>query len=152
MSEKISYVFFGASGSNTSSGQQDPGNHVFQLFIQFLVERKVLIDSNVTEEIYEIYIDDDLPEELLDEIEEKYSELFAVNQQLMEETAVNSSAGVIVNLSDGSTTYADIPADILSRVMSVITPQEMGDVVNAIVDAVENPDPRTLCERVREDD
>jgi hypothetical protein len=31
--------------------------------------------------------------------------------------------------------------------MQVLTPQELGEVDNAIVDAVENPDGRPLCHR-----
>jgi hypothetical protein len=31
--------------------------------------------------------------------------------------------------------------------MQVLTPQELGDLVNAIVDAVEKPDARPLCTR-----
>ena len=31
--------------------------------------------------------------------------------------------------------------------MDVLSPQELGDPVNAIADAVENPDKRALCKR-----
>ncbi len=122
----------------------------FQLFMEFLFTRKIELNSTVSDDSYEISIDEDLAEELLDEVEEKYEELFALNQQLMEESMANASAGVVVNLADGTTSYADIPGEILSRIMSVITPGEMGDVVNAIVDAIEKPDSRTLCQRVQE--
>jgi hypothetical protein len=34
--------------------------------------------------------------------------------------------------------------------MGVLSPIEVGDFVNSIVDAVENPDKRTPCERKRD--
>ena len=36
---------------------------------------------------------------------------------------------------------------MMGRIMQVVTPQEFGEVVNAIVDAVEAPDSRPLCKR-----
>ena len=36
---------------------------------------------------------------------------------------------------------------LLGKVMEVLTPQELGDLVNAIVDAVEHPDAQPLCHR-----
>jgi len=39
---------------------------------------------------------------------------------------------------------------LLNRIVSVISPEEFGVVVDAIADAVENPQPKTYCQRVRE--
>ena len=36
---------------------------------------------------------------------------------------------------------------LLGRIMEVLSPEEFGSVVNAIVDAVEQPDRRPLCKR-----
>jgi hypothetical protein len=37
-------------------------------------------------------------------------------------------------------------------VLSVISPVELGAIVDAIVSAVEDPDERTVCQRMREGD
>ena len=54
---------------------------------------------------------------------------------------------MVVNLASGDTVYARVDPGLLGRIMQVLTPQELGEVVNAIVDAVENPDGRPLCHR-----
>ena len=70
-----------------------------------------------------------------------------MNQQLMEESTKGNSAGVVVNLKNGTTTYADIEPYLLCKIMKVLTPEELGEVVNSIV---ESPDSRALCERVKD--
>lgn len=149
MSGTLDYVFFHipeVPGQSTQ-GSQSP----YAQFMAFLFTHQVESHTTADEDSFEISISDDLDEELQELIEDKYEELFALNQQLMEAASSTGAAGVVVNLRDGSTAYADIPADILSRIMSVITPEEMGDVVNAIADAIEDPDRRPLCQRTEQE-
>ena len=96
--------------------------------------------------------EESIDDETADRIDAIYDEMFDLDQQLydsgMQEDSENfGSAGVVVNLNDGSSVYADVPPDLLHRIMQVLTPQELGDLVNAIVDAVEKPDSRPLCKR-----
>ena len=73
----------------------------------------------------------------------------ALNQALFEEEAPTRgeqlAAGVVVKLRNGDTVYAGVDPRLLGRIMEVLTPEEFGEVVNAIVDAVEHPDTRSLC-------
>jgi len=66
-----------------------------------------------------------------------------------EDNSEYTGAGVIVSLKDGRTVYADIDTPLLTKVMSALSPIELGEFVNHIVDAVENPDQRMPCERQR---
>lgn len=127
----------------------------FQLFIDWLKDNKVDSDTHIDEESYIIKISEDLPEDLLDEIDEKYEEFMDMNQDIVndEEKENNDGynmAGVVVTLNDGSISYADIDSNLLARVVSVITPEEFSHIVTAIADAVENPQPKTFCQRMRE--
>ena len=63
------------------------------------------------------------------------------------DTDYHVSAGVVVNLKDGRSVYANVPGDLLQRIMQALSPKELGELVNAIVDAVENPDDGPLCKR-----
>jgi hypothetical protein len=66
----------------------------------------------------------------------------------MQEDSENfGSAGVVVNLSNGTSVYADVSPELLQKIMQALTPEELGDLVNAIADAVEQPDSRPLCKR-----
>ena len=56
-------------------------------------------------------------------------------------------AGVVVTWKDGTVSYADIDPNLLGRVMGVISPEGLGEIVSAIADAVENPQPKACCQR-----
>ena len=101
--------------------------------------------------------DTGIDDALADRIEALYDELFDMEQALYEagipeSTEHYAGTGVVVNLKDGRTVYAYLPAELLNRVLSVISPEELGTLVDAIVCAVEDPDERTFCQRMREDD
>lgn len=127
----------------------------YELFIGWLKKHGVTYDLSIDDENYIIKISEKLDEVLLDDIDEKYDELMDMNQDIINaEEKVNhdgyNMAGVVVTLKDGSISYADIDSKLLSRVVSVISPEELGEIVCAIADAIENPQPKTFCQRARE--
>lgn len=128
---------------------------LFQLFIDWLKEKDVAYEVNIDEDNYVIKVSENLDDDLLDDIDDKYDELMDMNQALINDEEKESNdgyhmAGVVVTLKDGSISYADIDSTLLSRIVSVISPEELGEIVTAIADAVENPQPKTYCQRVRE--
>ena len=128
----------------------------FQLFTDWLKDNNVIYEFEMDEDNYVIKISEDLDEDLLDRVDEKYDELMDMNQDIINEEEFEKNdghhmAGVVVTLKDGTISYADVDSKLLSRVVSVISPEELGSIVNAIADAVENPQSKTFCQRVRED-
>ena len=73
---------------------------------------------------------------------------FSLGSAFEDTTPDQQSAGVVVNLKSGDRVYAEVPSALLARVMAALTPEELGTLVDAIVDAVENPDARSLCQRL----
>ncbi len=127
----------------------------FQLFISWLKDKNVVYEVNIDEDNYIIKVSEDLDDDLLDDIEEKYDEFMDMNQDIVDAEEIENNdgyhmAGINITLKDGTTTYADIDAKLLSRVIAVISPEELGEIVNAIADAVENPQTKTYCQRVRD--
>ena len=128
----------------------------FQLFIKWLADKGIEAETEIDEgESYEIKISDEIDDALLDEVEEKYEEFMDMNQQIIndEERANDANyhmAAIVVTLKNGSVSYADIDPDIMARIIAAISPQELGDFVNSIADAVETPQPKTYCQRMRE--
>lgn len=97
-----------------------------------------------------VYLQDDLDDELSDRIERYYDEMMRLNEQLVagEEAKEDSSqVGVAVSVADGRSVLASVEPEILNRILTVISHQQLGELVDAIVDAVENPDDRPLCKR-----
>lgn len=129
----------------------------FEKFLDFLREHGVEPETQWGDDNYEVHLPEDIDDALSDEIEERYDALMELNQELFESEQTQDpdnyhAAGVVVNLKDGTAVYADVDPSLLARVMAALTPEEFGEVVNAIVDAVENPDTRTFCQRMRDAD
>jgi hypothetical protein len=131
-------------------------------FVQFLEQRGVVhelddVDDAFDLDTLEVRVPEDLDEALEQAIEDEYERLMAWSQELAEQAGGEAggdyqAAGVVVNLKDGRTVYAHIDSGLLSRIMAAVTPREFGLVVDAIVDAVENPDERSLCGRMRDEE
>ena len=103
---------------------------------------------------WEVALPETLTEEQEELVEARYDELFDEDRRLHEAEAGDDgyhTAGVLVDLSNGQKVQAEVDPELLARILSVLTPEEFGRVVSAIVDAVESPDPRSLCQRRREE-
>ncbi len=103
---------------------------------------------------WEVALPETLTEEQEDLLEARYDELFDQDRELHEAEAGDDgyhTAGVLLDLADGQKVQAEVDPELLARILSVLTPEEFGEVVNAIVDAVERRDTRTICQRRREE-
>ncbi len=126
----------------------------FDEFIAYLRELGLQPETETDEDSWEVRLPEDIDDELSEKIESRYDQLMELNQQLFdaEQPQDYHTAGVVVNLGSGETVYAQVDPHLLGKIMGVLTPEEFGEVVNAIVDAVEQPDERTLCQRMRDRD
>ncbi|MCB1800731.1 MAG: hypothetical protein KDI82_03490 [Gammaproteobacteria bacterium] len=127
----------------------------FEQFVAFVREQGLEPETGSDDESYEVCLPEDIDDALSERIEQRYDALMELNQALFEagqgEGADNyHAAGVVLNLKDGKAIYADVPPRLLARIMEVLSAEEFGEVVNAIVDAVEAPDERTFCRRMRD--
>ena len=126
-------------------------------FVNFLQEKAVELKLEEDEGLLKVWISEDLGDDLDEAIEDFYDDMMALNQQLYEdennEAEVGyNAAGIVLELNTGENVYAQVNPELLGRIMTVVTPDEFNTVVNAIVEAVENPDARTPCQRIREGD
>ena len=126
-------------------------------FVTFLQQKSVELKLEEDEGLLKVWISEDLDDDLDEAIEDFYDDMMALNQQLYEdennEAEVGyNAAGIVLELNTGENVYAEVNPELLGRIMTVVTPDEFNTVVNAIVEAVENPDARTPCQRIREGD
>jgi hypothetical protein len=126
-------------------------------FVNFLQEKAVELKLEEDEGVLKVWVSEDLDDDLDEAIEDFYDDMMALNQQLYEdennEAEVGyNAAGIVLELNTGENVYAQVDPELLGRIMTVVTPDEFNTVVNAIVEAVENPDARTPCQRIREGD
>jgi hypothetical protein len=128
----------------------------FELFVDFIRGKGLGMETRVDEAGYEVSIAEDIEDELADNIDAEYDRLLDMNRELMgidDNSDTNyAMASVNVHLKDGLISEAFIEPDLMNRIMQVLTPQEFGRVVQSISRAVENPDDRSYCQRVRDGD
>ena len=127
----------------------------YSKFVEYLSAAKIAMNTDYKDGVYTISISVDIDDELADSIETRYDELLDMSRELLaEETPQGkgnfSVATVIVDLASGKTSNAHIRPDLLYRIMNVVDEKELGEFVQAIAEAVENPDDRSYCHKVRE--
>lgn len=104
----------------------------------------------MAEEATTISIPDDIDDALADRIEGWYEEeTQAAEAELFDSGRAEASisAGVWVSLANGQSSFAPIEPRIMSRLLSVLTPDEVGDFVDRVARAVEYPDDTPACRR-----
>lgn len=129
----------------------------FDLFIDFLKTHDVSAETSENDGIYEIRVPEDIDDALAEKIELRYDELMDLNNELF--FAKNppseknfSIATLLISLKDGQETNAHVRPDLVYRILQVIEKPELDELIAAIVDAVENPDDRSYCQKVRDGD
>ena len=132
----LDYVFFDKQSSDA--------------FIAFLLARHVHYEAHAGDGVYEVRIPEDT-DDAEGTIEQKYDALMEAASQADDDDSVNLG-GLTVTLSDGSVSYAVLPATLVSKLAGALSDEEIQQLVSAIALAAENPDARSLCQRVREGD
>ena len=124
-------------------------------FTEYLAQLDLLPQQQQEEGLFKVFLPEDLDEMLLEQIEARYDELMEFSREIYEQEGARDevgyhAAGITVQLDTGVNVYAQVDPGLLARIMEVLTPGEFNTVVNAIVEAVENPDVRSLCQRMRD--
>lgn len=122
----------------------------FELFVHYLEAQGLSPQTRQAEDCLLVCLPEDLEADILDRVDSEYDRLLTLDRELVDADESHAtgfqSAGIVVTLQDGQTSYAAIRPDYLARILEVLAPEELSEVVEAIVDAVEHPDPRTACQ------
>lgn len=95
-----------------------------------------------------IEVDEDVDDTLADQIDERYELLLQKSADLVEagEDALEKNiAGVQVQLLDGSSCTIRLDPELVGRMLTVMTMEEIRDLAQTIAEGVETPDNRPLC-------
>ncbi len=122
------------------------------LFTAFLTQHKIAFERNKEETDVEglvIAIADDLNDDISEKIETYYDQLMEMDEALLQESPDDmiDQAGLSVTLNSGKSTFASVKPDVLNRMLTVVSRDEIAEFIDAIVNAVETPDQRPLCKR-----
>ena len=119
-------------------------------FIDYLRQLGLQPETSVEDEGWLVALPEDLDEEMDAKIEAYYDRLLETNEALVaqrEGEAHCHVAGVNITLGDGRVVQAVVEPGLMQRLLSAVSPQELGEFVDSIVAVVENPDQRPLCQR-----
>ncbi len=124
-------------------------------FTGFLTQRELAFKLDVHDDYINVGIDENIDDALSDEIGDMYDQLLDESRERVDsdegEHAGNyQKASLLISLNSGDTTYAHVDSDVLSRVLQVISKDELNQLVCAIADAIENKDDRSYCQIVRD--
>lgn len=122
------------------------------LFCQFLQQFQVAYKNDretMSVGGFLVAVDENLPDELSNQIEDYYDDLMEMDENLVDEDPEDrmNQAGLAVRLNSGVSVFASVQPEVLNRMLTVVTRDEIAEFIDAIADAVENPDSRSLCQR-----
>lgn len=108
------------------------------------------------QESWSVGVEESLDDEMIDVIERHYDELLdATRDQIDDEEGRHqenyAGASLLVTLRDGNKTYVHLDPGLLNRMLQNISHAELDVFIDAIVSAVENPDQRSYCQRMKDD-
>jgi len=108
-------------------------------------------------EAWLVAVPEDLDEPLADRIETFYDELMDADRELVEADCAGqagefAAAGVTLELNDGRRVYAHVDPALLLKISRCLESDELNAFVSAICDAVEHPDERGFCQRMRDEE
>lgn len=139
MNEVLEYLFF-------TDGVADK-------FIKELQARGLEFDKEIesVQGGIVLKISEGVDDDLWDELDDLYDELSIEDQASLEEELEDegskSAAGIYLQLAGGKQTLAQVNPDVMNRILSVISMNELNQFVDVIVRSVEEPDDSPICQR-----
>jgi hypothetical protein len=119
-------------------------------FVDYLRKQGLALETLKREGEWLVYIQEDLDEDLDDKIEAYYDECLEMNENLVAAREGKDHvyhAGLNVTLADGRVVQAPIDPGLISRLLDVVSTEELGDFVSTIANAVEGVDKKPLYRR-----
>lgn len=97
-------------------------------------------------------VSESINRDIWDALDEVFDELTVQDQMLLEdgvedETAA-SAVGLYLQLANGQQTVAKVDPDIVNRILSVLSVEELNQFLEVIVSSVEQPDDSAICKRL----
>jgi len=123
---------------------------LLEQFIEQLARHAIPCEARSDEMGLVAAVPDDLDEALIEQVDEIYEALLADTEKLFdadERLNEKHGAAICINIKSGDTVEAPVNPELLNRILSVISYEELNELVEAIVDSVENPDHRPFCQR-----
>lgn len=133
--------------------------HLANRFLDFCQKHGVVCELEVgithtDDDAFTIKITQSLSEELVEQIEEKYSDMLFGEQAAQiegntDDGALADTCGVQIQLQSGIYTNIAIHPEIMNKILSVLTVDELQAFLSQVAEDIENPKDGPICARKR---
>ena len=129
--------------------------NICSIFTDYLTELDIKYQTEDDGDSIVVAIADDVDDARLEQIEDEYDRLLDLSRiQTDSEDGENpenyQKASLLIALKNGNNSYAHVDMDIINRLLCTISTDELSELIEAVVDAVENPDERSYCQIIKE--
>lgn len=131
--------------------------NICKLFTRFAEQLGIKYEIKDDGETITVLIPDDLDDSRVEQLEDEYDRLLDISREQTDRDEGESrenyqKASLLISLKNGEQSYAHVDMDLINRVLLNISTGELNQLVEAIVDAVENPDERSYCQIIKDGD
>ncbi len=130
-------------------------HNICKLFTDFIAELNIEYQIADDGESITVSISEDVDDGLIEQIENHYDRLLDLSRDLTDADEGVSrenyqKASLLISLNNGEQSYAHVDMDLINRVLRTISTDELNTFIEAIVDAIENPDDRSYCQVIND--
>lgn len=127
---------------------------ICNIFTNFLAELAIEYQIEDDGDNIIVAIADNIDDARLEQIEDEYDRLLDLSREQTDseegEHPYNyQKASLLIALQNGDKSYAHVDMDLVNRVLRVISTDELNQLIESIVDAVEKPDDRSYCQVIK---
>ena len=131
--------------------------NISKLFTDFIAGLGIEYRVKDAAETITVSVSEDLDDELIEKIEDEYDRLLDLSRDLTDSEEGESrdnyqKASLLITLKNGEISYAHVDTDMVNRMLQVISTTELNQFIEAVADAVENPDDRSYCQIIKDSD
>jgi len=132
-------------------------HNICKLFTDFTTARGIEYHTTEDDETITVSVSEDLDDDLIEQLEDEYDRLLDLSRDQTDSDEGESrenyqKASLLITLKNGEISYAHVDMDIINRIMRTISTDELNQLIEAVADAVENPDDRSYCQVIKDGD
>ena len=132
-------------------------HNISKLFTDFIAGLGMAYQVKDDAETITVSVSEDVDDELVEQIEDEYDRLLDLSRDQTDSEEGESrdnyqKASLLITLNNGERSYAHVDVDVINRVLRTISTDELNRLIEAIADAVENPDDRSYCQIIKDGD
>lgn len=132
-------------------------HNICKLFTDFTAARGIEYHIAEDDETITVSVAEDVDDDLIEQLEDEYDRLLDLSRDQTDSDEGESrenyqKASLLITLKNGEISYAHVDMDIINRVMRTISTDELNQLIEAVADAVENPDARSYCQIIKDGD